>query len=108
MTGYQQKLGVKGEKLALQFLRSKGYEIISRNFSCRLGEIDIIARQGKATVFIEVKTRSCSDFGLPEDAIVKKKRRHLWRTAQFYIKNYAHQEDEFRFDLVAILWANKP
>lgn len=103
MSKYKRNLGLKGEKIALQFLRRNGYRIISRNFCCRLGEIDLIARQGKSTVFIEVKTRSSCEFGLPEDSINPKKIKHLLRCAQFYIKNHAHPEDDFRFDVVSVI-----
>lgn len=92
----------------MQFLRRQGYKIVTRNFSCQLGEIDIIARQGKTTVFIEVKTRIDCEFGRPEDAITKEKIEHLRRVARFYIQNNADPEGEFRFDLVAIILQNKP
>ena len=103
MNGYKQTLGAKGERLALQFLRRRGYRIIARNFSCRFGEIDIIARQGKSTVFVEVKTRSSCGFGLPEESVRQDKIKHLLRSAQFYIKNYTDPEGNFRFDVVSII-----
>ncbi len=108
MSRYKQRLGEKGERLALGFLRQNGYKIINRNFSCRFGEIDIIARQGKVTVFIEVKTRSSSNFGPPQDSINKYKIKHLWRSAQYYIKRHANPQEEFRFDAVSILLEEKP
>ena len=108
MDRYKQLIGAKGERLALQFLRQKGYKIISKNFSCRFGEIDIIARQRKTTVFIEVKTRTSRNFGLPQEAVGREKTKHLLRCAQFYINNYANPEAEFRFDLVAIVLDKKP
>lgn len=103
MKTYKQALGTKGERLALHFLRQSGYKIIARNFSCRFGEIDIIAQEGEITVFIEVKTRASCEFGLPQEAIRPKKIKHLWRSAQFYIKRYANPEGGFRFDAVAIV-----
>ena len=103
MDRYKQTFGAKGERLALRFLCQRGYKIIARNFSCRFGEIDIIARQGKVTVFIEVKTRSSCEFGLPEDSIRAKKMKHLLRCAQSYIKNHADPEEDFRFDVVSIV-----
>lgn len=103
METYRQTLGGRGERLALQFLRRRGYKIITRNFSCRFGEIDIVARQGKATVFVEVKTRSSCEFGLPEESVRREKIKHLLRCAQFYIKNYAEPEGNFRFDIVSIV-----
>lgn len=103
MESFKQLLGTKGEKLALQFLRRKGYKILVKNFACRTGEIDIIARDGEDTVFIEVKTRSSDAFGLPQASVCPKKRKHIFRTAQFYIKNYIGVEENFRFDVVSIV-----
>ncbi len=103
MKRYKQIIGAKGERIALQFLRQKGYRIITRNFSCPFGEIDIIARQGKATVFVEVKTRSSCKFGLPQEGIKAEKIKHLLRSAQFYIKKYARPDGDFRFDVVSII-----
>lgn len=108
MKRQKQILGAKGERLALKFLCQRGYKIITRNFSCRLGEIDIIAREGKITVFIEVKTRSSGEFGLPQEAINLEKIKHLRRVAQFYISNHANPEGEFRFDVVAVILGDKP
>lgn len=108
MKGYKQAIGRKGEKLALQFLRQNGYRIVARNFSCCFGEIDIIARQGKALVFIEVKARSTVNFGLPEESVGAEKIKHLKRAAQFYIKACACQEEEFRFDVIAIVLQESP
>lgn len=107
MNKYKQTLGRKGEKLALRFLRQAGYKIIAKNFSCRLGEIDIIAREDKTTVFIEVKTRSSCAFGLPEDSLNHNKIKHLYRCAQFYIKKYSNPEGNFRFDVVSIVLEDK-
>jgi putative endonuclease len=108
MKGYKQAIGKRGERLALQFLSRNSYRVVARNFSCCFGEIDIIARQGKTLVFIEVKTRSSVNFGLPEESIRPAKIKHLKRAAQFYIKVCACQEQEFRFDVVAIVLQEKP
>lgn len=59
-------------------------------------------------VFIEVKTRASWAFGLPQEAINKKKLKHLWLVAKYYIKIFADPEGEFRFDMIAISWGNKP
>lgn len=100
-------LGKKGEKLARQFLRRKGYRIITANFSCRYGEIDLICRDGDVTVFVEVRTKSSCAYGLPQESIMAKKIRHLLTAAQFYITNYVQgqpEEKAFRFDVVSIIW----
>ncbi|NQS99636.1 MAG: YraN family protein [Candidatus Omnitrophica bacterium] len=103
MQGYKQRLGKKGERLAVQFLRHKGYQIIAKNFSSRLGEIDIIAYCGTTIVFIEVKTRTSCDWGHPQEAIGPDKIRRLVRCAQFYIKKHANPDDNFRFDVVSVI-----
>ena len=108
MKYYKQSLGASGERMALEFLRRRGYRIIARNFSCRLGEIDIIARQGKTTVFVEVRTRRGTEFGLPQDSISPKKIKHLLRCAEFYIKRRGDPEGQFRFDLVGVIFGEKP
>ncbi|MBN2096868.1 MAG: YraN family protein [Candidatus Omnitrophica bacterium] len=108
MDKYKQALGKRGERLAVQFLRRQGYRILARNFSCRLGEIDLIAQEKDTTVFIEVKTRASCEFGLPQAAIRQKKIKHLRRTAQYYIKHNAHSDDNFRFDVVAIVLEDLP
>jgi putative endonuclease len=108
MEKYKQALGSKGERLALNFLHARGYKILMQNFSCRFGEIDIIARQGKTTVFIEVKTRTSAKFGQPPDSIGPAKIKHLFRCAQLYIKNNASADEEFRFDIVSIILTDKP
>ncbi|MDD4909133.1 MAG: YraN family protein [Candidatus Omnitrophica bacterium] len=99
---YRQDLGRKGEDIAEGFLRRRGCKIIVRNFSCRSGEIDIIAGQGNTTVFIEVKTRCSDEFGLPEESLTPDKISRLRRSAQFYIKNHADPEGNFRFDVISI------
>ncbi|MFC1699625.1 YraN family protein [Candidatus Omnitrophota bacterium] len=104
MSKDKQDLGKKGERLALMFLRQKGYQIIARNFSSRTGEIDIVAGDNGTTVFVEVKTRSSTDFGRPDEAIDRKKIRHLYRCAQFYIRKHALlPEGSFRFDVVSVI-----
>ena len=108
MSKTKQILGAKAETLAFNLLRRRGYKIIARNFRCCFGEIDFIARRGKTIVFIEVRARTSAQFGFPQETIRPKKIKHLLRSAQFYIHNYADPEGEFRFDAVAIVLKNKP
>jgi putative endonuclease len=109
MAGNNRALGMKGEEFALRFLRRRGYKIIARNFSTPAGEIDIIARQGKAIVFIEVKTRSSSFFGWPEEAIDEKKRRRIHIAARIYMQRDRRCFGKhFRFDVVSVLFGEKP
>ena len=98
--------GRPGELLAEKFLRKKGYEILERNFRCSLGEIDLIAKEGGEIVFLEVKSRKGTAFGFPEEQITWKKRRKLWRLAEFYLKR-CRQDSPARIDIVSVLLDEK-
>lgn len=71
--GYNQRIGKLGENIATRYLRKHGYKIIDRNVHFRCGEIDIIAEKENNLYFVEVKTRTSSKFGYPEDAVPKNK-----------------------------------
>ncbi|MBM4135352.1 MAG: YraN family protein [Nitrospira sp.] len=98
-------LGCKGEDLAITFLKAKGYTIIARNYKTPIGEIDIIAKDGRTIVFIEVKTRRSNSFGLPFESVTKRKRQKLQKLALLFLKK---QEVEFpvRFDVVSIVYTD--
>lgn len=98
-------LGIKGEDLAVKFLKGEGYRIITRNYKTSIGEIDIIAQDGNTIVFVEVKTRADEFFGQPFEAVNKRKRQKLKNLALLYQKK---QEKEFpvRFDVLSILYRN--
>jgi putative endonuclease len=96
-------LGRYGEQLARAHLRQQKYNIVDQNFRCPLGEIDIIARKNKAFRFIEVKYRRSSDFGLPQDSVVKRKQRRIRNAAIIWLKNrYLPLDSEIHFDVLAI------
>ena len=97
-------LGVRGEMLAQNFLRKRGYAILEKNFRTRFGEIDLVARKDGAVVFVEVKTRRNSYFGLPEEAVDWKKRRKLALTAQAFLQSQGLENSPARFDVLSILW----
>jgi putative endonuclease len=99
----RQALGRKGEEVAVDFLKKQGYRIIKRNYRCRAGEIDIIAKQGSSLVFVEVKTRRSTHFGLPEEAVSYEKKRHLTRVALGYFTHYRIKETKCRFDVVSVV-----
>ena len=87
-------IGKLGENLACSYLIRNNYKIIERNFYCRQGEIDIIAKDlsSNELVFFEVKTRSNFRFGHPVDAVDNNKQEHLKRACQYYIfKNYLYK-----------------
>lgn len=96
-------LGYRGENLAAQYLRSKGYEIIKNNFTIRGGEIDLIAKYEKILVFIEVKTRTTEQFGSGEESIDFLKKHRIHRTIKHYISNELTESDpDYRLDFIDI------
>lgn len=95
-----------GEAAAADLLERQGYRIIARNFRCPLGEVDLIAQHGEAIVFVEVKTRTTSDFGAPFDAITPQKRRRLLRLAAYYLKGRNWLRRPVRFDAVSVAVAS--
>ena len=107
MGGEKIAFGKWGEQKACLFLEGKGYEILERNFKCKIGEVDIIAKKDDNISFVEVKTRCSIDFGLPCEAVNRKKRSKIIRTAQSYIKQ--HKEYiyfGFYLDVIEVLTIN--
>ncbi len=96
-------MGDRGENLAARHLRDLGYKIISRNFRCDAGEIDIVARDGTTIVFVEVKTRSYDD-PTPEEQVNKTKQHKLTKAGKVYLSRYGIPQPPARFDIVAIVW----
>ncbi len=96
-------LGDRGENMAAKFLRNLGYKIIVRNYRCGVGEIDIVARDGKVLVFVEVKTRAY-DEPAPEDQVNPGKQQQLTRVAKTYLARYGVPQPAARFDVIAIVW----
>lgn len=98
--------GVRGENIATDFLRKKGYKILERNFRQSYGEIDIIAidptKESPILVFIEVKTRTSSQFGTPFEAITSWKLRSLIKTAQYYKIAHPRLPESLRMDAISI------
>ena len=96
--------GDLGEETAAAYLARKGYRIITRNFRVgRMGEIDIIARDGDTLCFIEVKTRSSFSFGSPAQAVSGQKQATIRRIAHFYMQNNRYYDVPVRFDIVELL-----
>jgi len=96
------ELGKKGEELANQHLRNTGFSILHRNWRFKKDEVDIIAMDGNELVFVEVKTRSTSYFGEPEEAVDDRKQRLMIRAAEEYINKYDIGAD-IRFDIVSVI-----
>jgi putative endonuclease len=96
--------GPAGEALACRHLRAQGYEILDRNYRCRSGEVDIVARQGETTVFVEVKERRGVSHGEGHEAVTYGKRRRVIRAARLYAAASGVMEMPVRFDVVSIDW----
>ncbi|HEK86687.1 MAG TPA: YraN family protein [Candidatus Aminicenantes bacterium] len=94
--------GLWGEEIAAEYLRNKGYIILERHFYFHHTEIDLIARDGNYLVFIEVKTRSSADFGLPEEALTPRKKQYLRRAAEGYLYLNNLYNLDCRFDVISI------
>jgi putative endonuclease len=99
----KKELGKKGEEVALQFLKKRGYRIIEKNYVCKMGEMDIIAKEKDTLVFIEVKTRTSMAFGPPQLAVNLSKQRQLSKVALNFLKDKKLEDAKARFDVVAIL-----
>jgi putative endonuclease len=100
------QVGNNAEDLAESFLKGNGFKILSRNFTIRGGEIDIIAREDENLVFVEVKARYNHKFGLPIESITPWKLKALQKSALFYIQKVNWGNRPYRFDLVSIDYAD--
>lgn len=94
--------GEAGESLACRHLEGLGYRILARNFRCRSGEIDVIARDGDVTVFVEVKDRGGRSHGEGHESVTLGKRRRVVRAARLYAASHGLSEQPIRFDVVSI------
>lgn len=103
----KKQLGSSGEDVAVKFLEKNGYKILHRNFRCKLGEIDIIAKEGNTIVFVEVKTRRNLKFGYPSEAVTAIKQKHMKRVAEYFILNLKSEDYTFRFDVVEVYMNTK-
>lgn len=95
------KTGNEGEDLAASFLQKKGYEIVIRNYRYKHAEIDLIVKQKELLVFVEVKTRSSSSFGEPEDFVDAKKATKIFEAAEHYMFE-SNWNGNIRFDIVSV------
>ena len=98
----RREVGERGEVLAGRFLEAKGYRLLERNYRSRLGEIDLVCRDGQATVFVEVKTRTSDRFGHPAEAVIPRKQAKLRRLAQEYLVSHKLEDSEVRFDVLSV------
>lgn len=103
MADPRRAFGASGETLAVRELTRRGYRILARNVRTRVGELDVVARDGGTLCFVEIKARHSLAFGLPQEAVTRQKQRHIIRAAQWYLKAHRLTAAPARFDVVALL-----
>ncbi|MGE3807166.1 MAG: YraN family protein [Gemmataceae bacterium] len=96
--------GNRSERAAVRFLKKLGYRILSRNFSCNLGELDIVALDGECIVFVEVRSTGNDDTDRPAQSVDATKQRKLTRLALYYLKRYRLLGRSARYDILALSW----
>jgi putative endonuclease len=104
--GTHLETGRRGERLAYWYLRQAGYTVVARNRRPGLheGELDIVAWDGPVLAFVEVKTRTSSEAGAPETAVLPKQRRRILQSAQAYVRRLGPSGVSYRFDIASISW----
>lgn len=100
----RQKQGKLAEELAAKHLEKHGLKLLTRNFRCPLGEIDLVAQDNKTIVFVEVRSRSTASYGSPQESVARTKQKRLTRLARWYLKQYDLEKQPARFDVIAIIW----
>ena len=108
MADARKSLGKAGEELAERYLKRQGYAIVERNYRCPLGEIDLIAIDKRAVVFVEVKTRRVDTSGAPVESVNAAKQRRLKRAALHYLNRYRLHDRDVQFDVVGISLRSDP
>ena len=94
--------GTAAEDLALHYLEARGLTLVTRNFRCRTGELDLIMRDGEQLVFVEVRSRRHARYGTPAESVTRTKQQRLLRAAALYLQRQ-RLDPPCRFDVVAIL-----
>ena len=101
-------LGQWGERRSEKFLKRKGFKTLTRNFSCKSGEIDLVmVDTDRTVVFVEVKTRADESFGPSESAITARKKTRMVRTARYFLATNEIEDRPLRFDIVTVILGQK-
>jgi putative endonuclease len=103
MTAARRALGSFGEDKAAAWYEANGYRVLARNWRCRDGELDIVARRGPTVVFCEVKTRASAAYGIPAEAVTFAKQRKLRALALLWLRASGVRGGELRFDVACVL-----
>ncbi|MEW6771356.1 MAG: YraN family protein [Bacillota bacterium] len=98
----RKRLGKLAETLAAEHLRRKGYRILVQNYRCRCGEVDIVALDGRTLVFVEVRAKSTTGFGTPQESVGHRKQAKLREVARHYLASEQTRGTLCRFDVVAV------
>ena len=96
------ELGQKGEDMAVKFLENKGYQVLEKNWRYKKAELDVICKKDEILIFVEVKTRTTTKYGMPEDFVSKSKRKLMFGAANAYMVKVGH-EWEIRFDVISVI-----
>ena len=97
--------GDVGEELTVKWLKRRRFKVLERNFSCRWGEIDVIAQKGEVLCFVEVKTRGAASFGRPSEAVDARKQQRILKTANVYLAQHPCDLQP-RFDVAEVVLDN--
>ncbi|HWC10701.1 MAG TPA: YraN family protein [Acidimicrobiales bacterium] len=103
MTSTRRELGAVGEDRVAAWYEANGYSVVDRNWRCRQGELDLVARRGRTVVFCEVKTRSSTAFGAPVEAVTRTKQARLRVLAARWLEDSPLAAREIRFDVASVL-----
>lgn len=102
MTRERLNLGKRGEDVALKKIKELGYKIVARNYRCSLGEVDVVAKDGKCLVFLEIKSRKGRSTGQAKQAVDERKQRQLSKVALTYMKLNGCPDVKARFDVIGV------
>ncbi|MDV4151184.1 YraN family protein [Clostridium sp. AL.422] len=102
MKKYNKDIGNYGEDLALDYLNKIGYKLITRNFRCRNGEIDLIFKFEELIIFIEVKSRYSYHFGIPREAVTYLKQKQIFSISKYFLYKYKLLNYNCRYDVIEI------
>lgn len=102
-----QILGKKGERVAVNYLKNAGYQILAQDWRCELGQLDIVALDTPYVVIVEVKTRRNKSYGAAREMVIVDKQKRLTRLALQFLKNHQLLNHPVRFDVIAIQWSSE-
>jgi putative endonuclease len=101
-TDPRQKQGLAGEREAIEFLKSQGWQVLDHRFRMGRLEVDLVVRRGSVVAFVEVKARNGDGFGTPLEAVTWAKQREIVRVARAWMDRYGRPRDIYRFDVIGV------